>query len=376
MTSTNRVRAVFDGTIPDKTPVCEQAFASSVASEILGYDAYTGSTDIHYFEALSWLRGDTAHDEFVEKLYHDVVALHRKLKLDIFFLPWRMPQRPTKQLDDHRILYGDPDGDNWRVYAYDPHSRTFGLESAAQTNDCPDKVLADIKHTVDNFNGFQHDIQLNPLLLRAVKELGDEFVISGDAFCALPLDAGWLEASVLDPQLLAEWFAIVGQDQARFIRAQANAGIWLINGGGDLAFNSGLAYSPTFFRNAVYPAYHAQFTTCDEVGAKYIFRSDGNIWSITDLLFSNEETPHSAAAFYEIDYHAGMTFNTLRARYPNLVLMGNVPCDLLHSGTPAQVRESALRCLEFGGSRTILASSNSILHGTPSDNVYAMLEAI
>ncbi|MCL2546066.1 MAG: hypothetical protein FWE06_02570 [Oscillospiraceae bacterium] len=370
MTSPQRVRAAFDGVPCDRTPVCEQAFASSVASEILGYNAYTGSTDLHYFEACAWLDGDGAHDEFVEKCYQDVVALHRALKFDIFFLPWRMTERPTKRIDENSILYGDPDGSNWRVYAYDPHSRTYGLAETAQRNDCPDKVIDNLRKIVDKHDGTTARHTVRPILQRAVRELSDEFVVAGDAFCALPLDSGWLEATVLDPGLLAAWFEIVGHDQAQYIQAQHDIGIWLINGGGDLAFNSGLAYSPKFFEQAVAPAYRTQFKMSQRNGQKYIFRSDGDIWAISDLLFGE----NCSDAYYEIDHHAGMTFDKLRAKYPELVLMGNVPCDLLHSGTPAQIREFAAWCKETAGSRLILGSSNSILHGTSVENVYALYE--
>lgn len=372
MTAQQRINAVFAGQAPDRIPICEQAFASSVASEILGYEAFTGSTDLHYFEACAWLDGDTAHDEFVEKCYEDTVALHRKLGFDIFFLPWRMGERPTKRISDTQILYGDPDGGNWRVYAYDPHSRTYGLDQAAKRDDDADEVIERIHAEVSAFQGFDTKPEVGGQLLRAVRELGDEFVVSGGAFCALPLEAGWLEASVLEPELLAEWFAIVGQWQALEIEAQYNAGIRLINGGGDLAFNSGLCYSPKFFQQAVYPAFQAQFDACRRLGMSYIFRSDGKLWAISDLLFGQQ----GAQAYYEIDHNAGMTFDLLRAKYPELVLFGNVGCDLLHDGTPEQVAAQAKWCIEQAAPRLVLGSSNSILHGTPVDNVYALYGAV
>jgi len=378
MTSPQRVRAVFDGEAPDRIPICEQAFASSVASEILGYEAFTGSTDLHYFEACAWLNGEQAHDEFVEKCYKDTIALHRALHFDIFFLPWRMPQRPTRRLDEYRILYGDPDGNDWRVYAYDPCSRTYGLAETAKRDEDPEEVIVKVREFVDNYNNFAgRDVTdvppvINPLLLRAVRELSYEFVIAGDAFCALPLDAGWLEATVLDPGLLAAWFEIIGCEQARHIQAQHDIGIWLINGGGDLAFNSGLAYSPKFFEQAVYPAYRTQFEACHKNNMKFIFRSDGDIWRISDLLFGD----NVADAFYEIDHNAGMTLDKLREKYPELVLLGNVPCDMLHSGTPEQVRDFAQWCIDVASPRLVLASSNSVLHGTPAENILAMYEVV
>jgi hypothetical protein len=369
MTAKQRLRAVFTGQTPDRVPVCEQGFASSVASKILGYEAFTGSTDLHYFEACAWMDGDTAHDEFEDKCFADVAALHRKLRYDIFFLPWRMRERPSKRLDETTFLYGDPDGDNWRVYTYDPHSRTYGLQKTARDGDDGETVLARIRQEVDGFDGTGKP-GVDEFLLRAVRELGDEFEVAGAAFCALPIQPAWLEAAALDPGLLTEWFKIQGYWQAAAIRAQAEAGIWLINGGGDLAFNTGLVYSPAFFRRAVLPSFQAHFNAARESGMQYIFRSDGNIWAITDDLFCSG----GAAAYYEIEHEAGMTFDKLRARYPELVLFGNVGCDLLHSGTVDEVSARARWCVEQAAPRLVLGSANSILHGTPPENVWAMLD--
>ena len=82
--------------------------------------------------------------------------------------------------------------------------------------------------------------------------------------------------------------------------------------------------------------------------------------------------PH---AFYECDYDAGMHFDKLRDAYPELVLMGNVSCDLLQRGTPDAVAARARACIEAAAPRVILASANSILHSTPSENVHALYEA-
>jgi hypothetical protein len=80
---TLHIEDVFSGKKPDRIPICEQAFPSSVASRILEREAFTGSTDLHYYEACAWLNGEEAHSEFVEKCYNDVIDLHNKLDFDI-----------------------------------------------------------------------------------------------------------------------------------------------------------------------------------------------------------------------------------------------------------------------------------------------------
>jgi uroporphyrinogen decarboxylase len=57
------------------------------------------------------------------------------------------------------------------------------------------------------------------------------------------------------------------------------------------------------------------------------------------------------------------------------VLMGNVPTDLIHRGTPEQVREAAAKCLKDGGKRMILSSACDIPRDAPAENVKAIIEA-
>jgi len=79
-------------------------------------------------------------------------------------------------------------------------------------------------------------------------------------------------------------------------------------------------------------------------------------------------------AYYEIDRDAGMHLDKLRDRFPELVLMGSISCDVLQRGTAEQVREQTLMCLDAAAPRCIIASANSILHGTPLGNLAAMYE--
>ena len=44
------------------------------------------------------MRGEAAHDEFVEKSYEDTIALAKLLDFDALYLPWRLPARPARQL--------------------------------------------------------------------------------------------------------------------------------------------------------------------------------------------------------------------------------------------------------------------------------------
>jgi len=349
-------------------PICEQAFASSVAGAIMGRPMHTGSTELHYEEALAWLKGEAAHEDFVEQVYQDMVALHRYFDFDIFFLPWRMSARPARQVDEYTFLYGNPEGD-YNLYQYDPGSRTYGVVKSGQSWESCDEVGEYIRRALKET--FPAPV-LDPFLERAQRELGNEFVVAGGAGMGIPMHAGWLEATVLEPELVGEWLDFNLQNTLAHLAAQKKAGIVLVNGGGDFAFNTGPIYSPVFFKNIMAPRWKKIFDKCRELGLYYIMRSDGNLWPVADSLFGWAK-PH---AYYECDYDAGMRFGELRSRFPDLVLMGNVSCDLMMRGTPQQIRDRIVECIQAAAPRMVAATANSILHGTPPENVLALYDAV
>lgn len=365
-----RIESVFSGKEPDRIPLCEQAFSSTVASKILGHESLTGSTDLHYYESCAWLLGESAHSEFVDKCYTDIVELHKKLDFDILFLPWMMHEKPSKRIDDSRILYSSKNDDSWSICKFDQKSHTYGVEQTSDQFDSYEEVDVFIRKTINEFNPADINPAVDPLLLRAIREYGDEFEIAGSSGFAIPVQTGWLEAVAIDPELVSTYIDIKVEEQLKNIEAQYNAGIRLINGGGDFAFNSGPIYSPFFFQKYIAPKWKRVFDKCHELGMYYIFRSDGFLWPVSDHLFGKK----LADAYYEVDYDAGMHFDDLRKNYPDLVLFGNVSCDLIVNGTIEQIKDRALECITAAYPRLVLGSSNSILHGSPVENVLAIYE--
>ncbi|OGV50478.1 MAG: hypothetical protein A2017_01605 [Lentisphaerae bacterium GWF2_44_16] len=366
-----RIDAVFEGKYPeDRFPICEQAFASSVATKIFGRPMLTGSTELHFQESLAWLKGDAAHEDFLGKLYQDTIELHRFFDYDIFFLPWRLSAKPIKQIDDFTIAYGNPGEDGYCVRQFDPVSRTYGITESKELD--PDGVIGLLKKNIELRNREKFHPELNPMLAKTQKEYGSEFVVAGGSGMAVPMQAGWLEASILEPGLFKEWMQINAEDAIASIEIQHKAGIKIINGGGDFAFNNGPVYSPAFFDEVMAPQWKRIFDFCRKLGVYYVMRSDGNLWPVAESLFTKCR-PH---AYYEIDYDAGMRFNELRKAFPELVLFGNVSCDLLINGTVDEIREKTMKCLEAAAPRYVGASANSILHGTPTENVFALYDTV
>jgi hypothetical protein len=365
-----RIHQVFNGLKPDRIPICEQVFSLSVASEIMGKEMLTGGTELHYREACAWMQGDSAHDEFVEQVYENVIELHHFFDYDILFMPWRMSRKPTKQLDENTFLYGDENTDDWSVYSFDPVSKSYGiLEKPVFTYE---KAVDIMRNQIIQLEKTDKPVVIPEMLLRFQQEYGSEFVVAGMSGMAIPMDAAWMEAVAFDPLLVKEWVDMQAEQNIRFIEAQAKVGFCLFNGGGDFAFNSGPIYSPAFFDEAMAPNWKRIFDRCRELGVYYVMRSDGNLWPIAENLFGRCR-PH---AYYEIDHDAGMTFKELRNSFPELVLFGNISCDLLQRGTPEAVKEATLECLNAASPRMAGASANAILHGTPPENVITLYETV
>lgn len=366
-----RVRAAFEGLTADRYPICQQAVASSVASELMGREMYTGSTELHFQEGLAWLDGDEAHEEFEEKLLEDCVALARHMDFDILFVPWRMQARPTKRIDENALLYGDPESDYWLIRRFDPKSRTYGVEKGPPPPSA-EVVMDQMRARIEAASKEAPGARVDSFRLRAQRGYGNEFVVAGSAAMSVPMQAGWLEATALDPELVGEWLDVTVETQIASMKAQHEAGFWLFNGGGDFAFNSGPIYSPRFFDRIMAPRWKRTFEACRDLGGVYVMRSDGDLWPVAKTLFGDCRPE----AYYECDYDAGMRFGELRQAFPELVLIGNVSCDVLLTGTAEQVRQHTLECLEAAAPRYIGSSSNSILHGTPPENVHAMFDAV
>lgn len=376
MTERQLFVGAFAGTATDPVPVYEQAFASDVASKILGREAYTGATMLHYQEAVWAVRGPEAYQEFRARVRRDVVDLHRALGFGAISEPW-LCGRPTKQVGQYDFLYGDPDG-NWVIRRFDPVAKTY----APVKYSSPPRWRGEeaIRAAVDGAwraaerwrdEGGADALQEH---VRLWLELaGGEFEVLARAGLSVPLNEEWLTACALVPDLVGEYLDAQVELGRQQLEVQASMGLRIVWGGGDLADNRGPMYGPAFFREVVLPRYRKLVDAAHRVGMKYLFRSDGNLWDIADDLFVEA----GVDGYGEIDYDAGMHIPQLQARYPELTCWGNVSCRLLRDGTPEQVADAAGEIVEAcaGRGRLILGSSNTVLPGTPPENYFALLEA-
>lgn len=356
----------------DRAPTYIPAIACEVASKILGRPAHTGTGSLHYAEVSAWAKGGAAHAEFEARLCQDIIELHRILDIDVIRMPWRMNIRPSAQLDDNTFVFGDLNGDH-RVCRYNPQTADFGelrrVVVTPPTETDPAIILEQLEKDLATIQSAAPDVPSS--WLDFYQMAGDEFFV---VYTGGGVTVGMSEQDLMDLALIPK---VVGcslmLQSSRAIR-QAEGLIQhgcprVMLGGGDLASNTGLLYSPKQFREVVLPAYRHLTDRMNALGVHYAFRSDGNLWSIADMLFQEAACP----GYGETDRDAGMTVAKLRQRYPGLVIWGNMSSALLQRATPQQVRDESRRILdESGGVGYFHGCSNAIVNGTPPENVEAM----
>lgn len=375
MKGRERARALFEGRPTDRVGIFEQTISCSAASAVLGRFAPMGSSSMQYHESCAWLRGEEAHQEFLANLRRDVFDLARRLHFDMLRVPaWRIGEKPTRRIDEYTIEYGSREG-IWRVRRYDPDVGQFGIIATNEPPLTSERLAESIRARYAEFQRTGPQVSEDDFAEHVwyKEQAGDEFeVVVNAGGISVPMQTPYLELVALHPELIEQHLDMqVETNLARFPILQ-RLGFRVLWGGGDLADNRGPIYGPRFFRQVFYPRYRRMVEAAHAHGLYYFFRSDGNLWTISDDLFLHAKID----GYGEVDAAAGMDFALLRARYPNLVLWGNVlPTTLLH-GTPEDVRRETRYCIDAAG-RTgpvFIGSSNSLLHGTPAENILALFD--
>jgi len=357
----------------DRAPAMLLGMACSVASQILGRRAYAGTTSLHWAEALAWSRGNAAHAEFEARLHQDLLDLHRALDLDVWHPPWRLGQRPAQALDEHTFVFGDPQG--WHtIWRYEQQSGQFWKikDVAAPLLSPEERALRQLAATQAAAPGMPQSCRRDVAgLVNYWRRLESEFfLVTGAGGLSVGHDEESLLALATEPDAVRQRLLLNADSGIAWMEALAQSPCpKAVLGGGDLASYQGPLYSPTAFRHVVLPAYQRLVGRCNELGIHYVFRSDGNIWPLADMLFRDAACP----GYGEADREAGMTAGKIRQRYPRLVIWGNVGSAFLQRATVSQVRDEAKRVLdETGGLGYFQGCSNVIVKGTPPDNVLAL----
>ena len=374
MSGVERALGTVRGEAPDKAPAYTPTIASDVAGKLLGHEVHTGGPGLWFAEAAAWSEGQAAWQAFDAGVMDDTIEMNRALGLDVIRFPWRKNIRPTRRLDETTFLCGDPEGEH-TLWHWDEGAMNFvpsgGERTGPRVEDWPRlarKAEAEVDRKVaearESFGVREARLQ---------ERVGDSMLVVGAAATlSLGLDEAQLLAPILEPGAVDDILdceLAIGLAQ---IEAHAARGIKVVLTGGDMADKNGPIYSPELFRRFMLPRWRKVADRARELGVHLVWRSDGNLWKVSDMLFQEAGIP----GYGEVDYDAGMTVSGIRERYPDLVLWATLSGDLIRRGSAEEVYRHAAEALEAGDGRGIFhGCSNTILPGTPPENVEAMMRA-
>ncbi len=367
-----RCRAAIVGQPVDRAPRYIPAIACEVTSRILGRQAYSGTGSVQYAETVALWNGEAAHREFVHQLFEDLAEVKRELDIDVYRIPWRQTEKPSARIDEYTFVFGDSEGDH-SVFFYSPKTADFGVIDQVVTTG--EEIETKLARQVEILEGkAEAEAKLDEDNKYVHEKFGEEFFVVDNASYGIGtgISADDLILVALAPELLARrCMACAVMTVKQAIQAKNKLGSSVFIGGSDIAGESGPMISPAAFGEIVNPAIEYVAREFDKIGTHYVFRSDGNLWTLADMLFDEA----GCQGYGEVDRGASMTVGALRQRYPDLVIWGNMPSAQVHRESIQWVREETARCIEESAStRYFHGGSNAIMQGTPLENVYAMFE--
>jgi len=372
LTGRERIERAFRFELSDHVACFEQLVYSTVASDLMGRTMHTGGGCLQRAYAEAWLEGgEAAWRELSRRVFEDIVALHRELGFDMVRPVSETAIRPTRKMDERSYVVENADGTATR-HVFNEASQTF--TTWQEETPSLDDVRRQVESLEDALPDYSPRIEDYAIYQRYAEALPDLAMCASGVTMAIPMRSPYLELTALEPELIERYIEVQTEMILKRIPLLKQAGATVALGGGDLASGKGPVYSPATFRRIMLPRFRRIVEACREQGMPYIFRTDGWLWPLMDMIFGEI----GSEGYGEIDAAAGMDLGEVRAKFPNLVFWGNVPCGtLLIHGTPEQVRGFARECVEKtgGGRGLILGSSNCLAHGTPAENVLAMLEA-
>ena len=374
MTPYARCLATLEGRVLDRVPAYTPTIACDVASKILGRPVHTGSPSLWYAEARAWIAGQEAHAEFEHRYKEDLLELHRALGMEVFRYGWRRNIKPVAQLDEHTFLYGDPDGVH-QIWRWDSEVMNFitvkDTTPPLRPEDWPELARQRQKEVDAAVQNARENAGLAEAQLQA--RLGEEMmVIAGGGGLSLGVDEPSLMAAALEPQAVGDILDCQLEIALAQMEAIARRGIKVVLGGGDMADKNGPLYSPQMFRRLMLPRLKKLAERCRELGLHYVWRTDGKIWLVSDMIFLEAGFP----GYGEVDYEATMELSKIRQRYPTLIVWANASGDLIRRGSHKEVYAHCLSILKASEGRGYFhGCSNTVLPGTPPENVWAMMQA-
>jgi uroporphyrinogen decarboxylase len=179
---------------------------------------------------------------------------------------------------------------------------------------------------------------------------------------------------LLQPEFAHLLLDKVVRTNEKIIRNAIKAGADIIVLSDDYASNNGPLMSPDVFREFILPMLKRVVDTVHEDGGYVIKHSDGNIWSLLDMIVGT-----GIDGLNPMEPVAGMDIGEVKQKYGDRVcLVGNIDCGwLLSKGSVEDVEFAVKECIRKAspGGGHIISSSNSIHSSVKPENYLAMINA-
>jgi uroporphyrinogen decarboxylase len=142
----------------------------------------------------------------------------------------------------------------------------------------------------------------------------------------------------------------------------------------DMGFAAGSYFSPEVYRTHVFPFQRELLRHARKLGVPVILHSDGNLNGIIDDLMGMKFD-----AYHPFERKAAMDIFSVRARYPDAVLIGNLDSkSTLVEGDMERIRADAEECIRKLGrrGRYILASDHSINDSIRPETILGLIDIV
>jgi uroporphyrinogen decarboxylase len=179
---------------------------------------------------------------------------------------------------------------------------------------------------------------------------------------------------VLRPAFVHDLAQMVTGYNLELCRVVAEAGADVLIVEDDIAGNESTLISPRHFQEFVAPYNRQVLEYAHDQGLKVVYHSDGDLWSILDLLLDM-----GYEGLNPLEPKAGMDLKRVKDYCGDRIcLLGNIDCgELLCSGNEEEVEAAVIQAIADAapGGGYVLCSSNSIHPGVRPKSFLAMVRA-
>lgn len=334
MTGKDRIAAVFRGEPTDRPVKMEMFLDEAACRKVMPIESYYDFFETDFYDMVT-CRGGVVRPGKTN-------WIDREQK--IFRDKWGATQQFTDQFLPHII--GDP-----------VISELEDFDGYQPPDPYDEEILSEVRQVAERYGDRYAIVFLGEDVFAPVQDLlgGPE-----NAFVALKLE----------PEIVERGVALAEAYHTQLYLNAIAAGAEFIILGDDYGTNRAPMISPADFRSFFKPALKRMVDAIHQAGAKVIKHTDGNVWMLMD-----DFVEIGFDALGPLQHECGMHLDVLLEKYPHMVFVGNVPVDLLITGTPEEVAEATRDCLRrcSGYHRHILSSGNSITADVPEENLRAMI---